>query len=91
MAPWEITPTSKNDTPCTGGAGNYLRLLAEEIISQAEKTVPGIPPWRGLTGYSLAGLFAVYAIYQMDLFSRIASMSGPLWFPILQNTLCFMS
>jgi len=81
MAPWDIPPISENDTPCTGGADNYLRLLTEEIIPQAEKTVTGIPSWRGLAGYSLAGLFAVYAMYQTDLFSRIASMSGSLWFP----------
>ncbi len=81
MAPWDIPPISKNDTPCTGGADNYLRLLAKGIIPKVEKTVPGIPSWRGLAGYSLAGLFAVYAMYQTDLFSRIASMSGSLWFP----------
>lgn len=37
--------------------------------------------WRGLAGYSLAGLFALYSLYQTDLFSRVASMSGSLWFP----------
>ena len=37
--------------------------------------------WRGLAGYSLAGLFAVYSLYRADCFSRIASMSGSLWFP----------
>jgi len=34
-----------------------------------------------LAGYSLAGLFALYSVYQTRLFSRIASMSGSLWFP----------
>lgn len=81
MAPWDIPPISKNDTPCTGGADEYLRLLTNTIISQAEKSVLGTPSWRGLAGYSLAGLFAVYAMYRTDLFSRIASMSGSLWFP----------
>lgn len=40
-----------------------------------------MPSWRGILGYSLAGLFALYAIYQTDLFSRVGSMSGSLWFP----------
>ena len=35
----------------------------------------------GIAGYSLAGLFALYAIYQTDVFSRVATMSGSLWFP----------
>lgn len=81
MAPWDIPPISKNDPPCTGGADEYLQLLTSTIIPQAEKSVPGGPSWRGLAGYSLAGLFALYAMYRTDLFSRIASMSGSLWFP----------
>ena len=81
MAPWAIPPISPKDTPCTGGADDYLCLLTEEIMPQAERAVPGYPSWRGLAGYSLAGLFAVYAMYRTDLFSRIASMSGSLWFP----------
>ena len=81
MAPWDSPPTFKNADPCTGGADDYLRLLTEEIIPSAEKEIGGIPCWRGLAGYSLAGLFALYAIYRTDLFSRVGSMSGSLWFP----------
>ena len=29
----------------------------------------------------MAGLFALYALYRTDLFSRAASVSGSLWFP----------
>ena len=85
MAPWDIPPISKNDTPCTGGADDYLELLTHEIIPRAEGLVEGTVLWRGLAGYSLAGLFALYAIYRTDLFSRIASMSGSLWFPDFQE------
>ncbi len=81
MTPWDCPPTSKFDTPCTGGADDYLKILTEEILPAAEKELLGTPAWRGLAGYSLAGLFAVYAIYKADLFSRIATMSGSLWFP----------
>ncbi len=85
MAPWDIPPLHKNDTPCTGGADAYLQLLTEEIIPEAERTLPGPVLWRGLAGYSLAGLFAVYSLYQTAAFSRIASMSGSLWFPGFQE------
>lgn len=81
MVPWDSPPAFKNAEPCTGGADDYLRLLAEEIIPTAEKEIAGVPCWRGIAGYSLAGLFALYAIYQTDLFSRVGSMSGSLWFP----------
>ncbi len=81
MAPWDIPPISKDDVPCTGGADDYLKFLITRIIPEAEKLIPYPVSWRGLTGYSLAGLFSIYSIYRTDVFSRIASMSGSLWFP----------
>ena len=81
MLPWDSPPAFKNAEPCTGGADDYLRLLIDEIIPTAEKEIDGVPRWRGVAGYSLAGLFSLYAIYRTDLFSRVGSMSGSLWFP----------
>lgn len=80
MVPWDSPPAFKNAAPCTGGADDYLRLLTEEIIPTAEKKITGVPCWRGIAGYSLAGLFALYSIYQTELFSCVGSMSGSLWF-----------
>ena len=81
MVPWDSPHVFKNDEPCTGGADNYLRLLTEKIIPTVEKEINGVPRWRGIAGYSLAGLFSLYTIYQTNLFSRVGSMSGSLWFP----------
>ena len=81
MAPWDSPAAFKKGTPFTGGADDYLRLLVDEIIPEAEKDLATPPAWRGIAGYSLAGLFALYAIYRTDLFSRVGSMSGSLWFP----------
>ena len=81
MALWDSPAAFKKGEPFTGGADDYLRLLVEEIIPRAEKESVGPPAWRGIAGYSLAGLFALYAIYRTDLFSRVGSMSGSLWFP----------
>lgn len=85
MAPWDSPPAFKNAEPCTGGADDYLLLLTEEIIPTAEKEISGIPRWRGIAGYSLAGLFALYAIYQTGLFSRVGSISSSLWFPCMKE------
>lgn len=81
MSPWSIPAISEGDTPCTGGADDYLRLLTDEIIPKAEKELPGTVSWRGIAGYSLAGLFAVYALYRTELFAGAATVSGSLWFP----------
>ena len=81
MAPWDRPAAFKNGEPFIGGADDYLRLLVEEIMPRAEKELSGPPAWRGIAGYSLAGLFALYAIYRTDVFSRVGGMSGSLWFP----------
>lgn len=81
MSPWKIPPISEGDAPCTGGADEYLRFLTEQVLPQAENRISGKPLWRGIAGYSLAGLFALYSVYRTDLFSRVASVSGSLWFP----------
>lgn len=81
MSPWAIPPIAKNAAPCTGGADEHLRLLVEAILPQVECTLSGKPVWRGLAGYSLAGLFALYALYKTDVFTRVASVSGSLWYP----------
>lgn len=85
MSPWNIPPISKNAAPCTGGADDYLHLLLHAILPQAEREIAGEPAWRGIAGYSLAGLFALYALYKTDVFARAASVSGSLWFPGLTD------
>ena len=86
MAPWDSPAAFKKGEPFTGGADDYLRLLVEEIIPRAEKELPGPPAWRGIAGYSLAGLFALYAIYRTDVFSRVGCMSVPCGFQVSRNT-----
>ncbi len=81
MTPWYCPPLSEKDTPCTGGADEYLDLLLDKIIPAAREHIKGEPAHLGIAGYSLAGLFAVYAMYRTDVFDRVASMSGSLWFP----------
>lgn len=81
MPPWDAAPVLKGGVPFTQGADTYLKQLTEEIIPGVECCISGSAAWRGLAGYSLAGLFAVYAMYRTALFERIASISGSLWFP----------
>ena len=88
MSPWDSPAAFKKGEPFTGGADGYLRLLVEEIMPEAEKDLPGSPTWRGIAGYSLAGLLALYAVYQTDVFSRVGCMSGSLWFPGFKEYIC---
>ncbi len=81
MSPWECPPIFRGEPPFTGGADAYLALLTQEILPGILSRLSAAPAYLALAGYSLAGLFAVYASYRTDLFSRIASASGSFWFP----------
>lgn len=81
LSPWAAGNLFKYSEMFTGGADAYLKTLTDEIMPQAEALLSGKIAWRGLSGYSLAGLFTVYALYKTGLFSRAASMSGSLWYP----------
>lgn len=63
-----------------GGAPEYLEKFTKEIYPEIIKHFSLAPKRVVLAGYSLAGLFALYAS-QDPLFTDIASVSGSLWFP----------
>lgn len=92
LSPWAAPAVFAKGAPFAGGAGAYLSLLLEKIVPQAESLLPPVS-WRGIAGYSLAGLFAVYALYHTDFFESAASVSGSLWFPgikayVLSHSFC---
>ncbi len=80
MTPWYAPPIAPDDSPCTGGADEYLDFFINEIMPKAEKKIGEVGS-RCVAGYSLAGLFAIYSMYRTDIFSCVCSMSGSLWFP----------
>jgi|GEM_PF-68772 len=81
MCPWDSPALINTEKDFIGGADEYLSLLEKEIIPKAVEILGEEPRYYALAGYSLAGLFALYAGYRSALFSRIASVSGSLWYP----------
>lgn len=81
MCPWNSPALINTEKDFIGGADEYLSLLEKEIIPKAVEILGEEPNCYALAGYSLAGLFALYAGYRSTLFSRIASVSGSLWYP----------
>lgn len=81
MSPWKVAPVFKSDEPFAGGADAYLEKLTAEILPAVISELGSKPSYIALAGYSLAGLFAVYAMYRTSAFSRIVSASGSMWYP----------
>ncbi len=80
LSPWPAPRAFARGEDFSGRAGEYLGTLTEEIIPAVEAELPAPPRHRAIAGYSLAGLFAVYAGWSCAAFDRIASMSGSLWY-----------
>ena len=66
--------------------GEVLPQLAEELPNVGEKltnTGKELPnAWKPyICGYSLAGLFALWAVYKTDAFAGAAAVSPSVWYP----------
>ena len=84
LSPWPADPVFRNTPGFGGKADAHLDKILKEILPTCEDVLKQQdihPSWYGLAGYSLAGLFALYAGYCSDRFQRIASVSGSLWYP----------
>ena len=80
LSPWQHGPVVSQSDHFTGEAEQYARFLTEKIIPSAEEILPK-PRFRVIAGYSMGGLFALYAPYITEAFSRAVSASGSVWYP----------
>ena len=81
LTPWPNPPIFRGSEPCAGRADDYLELLTGRMLPAIRAQLQGMPDTIVLAGYSLAGLFALYAAYRTDAFQRIVCASGSLWYP----------
>ena len=78
LSPWPAKRVFRGGENFSGGADDFLHTLLTQLIPSAEKSLS--PAWRAIFGYSLAGLFSLWAMTKTDSFQRCASVSGSLWF-----------
>lgn len=80
LSPWAGPEVFRGGGAFGGEAGAFLAALTGRILPRAEAALGKTPSWRGIAGYSLAGLFALWALQQTSCFQRAASCSGSLWY-----------
>ena len=80
FTPWPAPKVFKKGADFGGGAGTYFARLCA-MLPAIESSLNLQPEWRGIAGYSLAGLFAAWSAYQSGQpFSRTACVSGSMWY-----------
>ena len=72
LSPWKAPAVFGNED-FGDGAPEFLRALLP-LCADREKTYY-------IGGYSLAGLFSLWAAYQTDVFAGVAAASPSMWFP----------
>ena len=78
LSPWEAPPVF-GKVPFGNGAENTLAFITNQLLPNLQEK--GIDtPHCLLGGYSLAGLFALWASYQSDSYEGIAAVSPSVWF-----------
>ena len=79
--PWPAPPLKAGESPFAGRAEEYLAFLTGRLLPELEDRYPFADARRrGLMGYSLGGLFALYALYRTDAFCWLGCLSGSLWY-----------
>ena len=72
LSPWQA-PSVFGNEDFGDGAAKTLETVLDICSDSSKKYYIG--------GYSLAGLFSLWAVYQTDVFSGVAAASPSMWFP----------
>lgn len=76
LTPWPMTMGKRE---FKGKADYLLDVINTDIINEIQRQV-GKNSDIFIVGYSLAGLFSVYTVYNSEIFAGLASCSGSLWY-----------
>lgn len=84
LTPWPADGLEEG-TRFGGQASRTAQVLEEQILPWAQQSLPAVPSCRVLAGYSLGGLFALWAGLQSSVFDVLLCVSGSLWYPGLAD------
>ena len=88
LSPWHAKAVFKKSPDFSGCADELISLIAVHAVPEIECTVGTHPARRGIGGYSLAGLFALYSFWRADIFDCGFSASGSMWFDGFADYIC---
>lgn len=77
FSPWSAPPVFGKDV-FSGKGNDTLRFLEDDFLPEVKSKFPESVVF--LTGYSLAGLFSLWALYESEKFNGAVCCSSSLWF-----------
>lgn len=80
LTPWPAPGLYREEPDFGGHAADTLAELVDEAVPTIEKNASLHPARRAICGYSLGGLFALFALTHADAFDACACLSGSVWY-----------
>ena len=80
LSPWKAPPVF-GKAGFGNGAAETLAWIEKELIPYVDSIFPEAAGKRIIGGYSLAGLFSLWAAYESHAFTCAAGVSPSVWFP----------
>mgnify|MGYP000935431324 CR=1 FL=1 len=80
LTPWAAPGLYHGDADFKGEAAVTFEELLDEAVPAIERAEGLAPAKRAICGYSLGGLFALYAFVHSDRFSACGCLSGSVWY-----------
>ena len=80
LTPWPAAGIYRGEADFGGQAAETLAELLDEVMPAVEADAELSPAARALCGYSLGGLFALFALTHADTFAAAACLSGSVWY-----------
>ena len=81
LTPWSAPAVFGKNSFGDGAAETLMRLKGEALAKITDRLESKESVRVYIAGYSLAGLFALWASYQTDMFSGVAAASPSVWYP----------
>lgn len=81
--PWPLQSSEAMPKDFGGKAAEHLKFITTKVIPvcESEYGFASSADKRAIGGYSLGGLFSLYAAVNTDLFGTVLSCSSTLWYP----------
>ena len=80
LTPWPAAGLYREEPAFGGKASATLDEIVNRVIPRLEERDGRSPASRALCGYSLGGLFSLYALTHSDAFAACACLSGSVWY-----------
>lgn len=81
LSPWEAGSVVTKNDGFTGQGLEFLNWILSKVVPMVERELEGEDHLSYIAGYSMAGLFALWSLYQTNFFHGAVCASGSLWFP----------